>query len=351
MRIVFMGSSDASATCLRAIMRDGELEVVGVVTQPDRPAGRGKALTPCPCKAFAVQHGIVDVITPEDVNSEESMAQIRAWRPDVVAVVAFGQFLKRPLLELPMFGCINCHFSLLPKYRGASPVVAAIAAGEKLTGVTVMRMGPGMDDGPILLQSYEPIYSDATGGGLMNDLAVTGGVTLAKALKLMNRNALPPEVQQNDADATFARKLRKTDGLINWADPVLTIERRIRAYNPWPGCYTFLPERFRRKGNSGRVMVLKAEIVKPLEDSWRDAAPGTVLKCETLRTRQQALAAAGVDVRRDRDKQPSTGPVVKCGDTALMLTVLKPEGGGVMDGGAFLSGRPLVEGEDGFLME
>lgn len=333
-----MGSSNASATCLKAIMRERELEVVGVVTQPDRPAGRGKALTPCPCKAFAVSHGVADIITPENVNSDEALAQIRAWRPDVIAVVAFGQFLREPLLKLPIFGCVNCHFSLLPKYRGASPVVAAIAAGEKLTGVTVMRMGIGMDNGPILLQSYEPIYSDVTGGELMDGLAVAGGVTLAKALKLINRNALPPEVPQNDAEATFAKKLRKTDGLIRWTDPVLTIERRIRAYAPWPGCYTFLPERFRRKGNSGRLIVEKAEIVGAMEPGWRDAAPGTVLKC--VRSRQKTPGAP-----------QGTGPIVKCGDTALMLTVLKPEGGSVMDGGAFLLGRPLTEGADVFLCE
>ena len=163
MRIVFMGSSAASATCLRAILREPELEVVGVVTQPDRPAGRGKTLTPCPCKAFAMEHGITAVITPENVNADDAMAQIRAWSPDVIVVVAFGQFLKAPLLDLPLFGCVNCHFSLLPKYRGASPVVAALAAGDRMTGVSVIRMGLGMDDGPILLQSYEPIYSDVTG--------------------------------------------------------------------------------------------------------------------------------------------------------------------------------------------
>jgi methionyl-tRNA formyltransferase len=162
-----MGSSAASATCLHAIMREGELSVVGVVTQPDRPVGRGKVITPCPCKASAIEHGITEIITPENVNAPEAMAQIRAWKPDVIAVVAFGQFLKKPLLDLPLFGCINCHFSLLPKYRGASPVVAALAAGDKLTGVSVMRMGVGMDDGPVLLQSYEPIYSDVTGGELM----------------------------------------------------------------------------------------------------------------------------------------------------------------------------------------
>ncbi len=326
-----MGSSAASATCLRAILRERGLDVVGVVTQPDRPAGRGKALTPCPCKAFAVEHGITSVITPENVNSEEAMAQIREWRPDVIAVVAFGQFLKEPLLKLPLFGCINCHFSLLPKYRGASPVVAAIAAGEKLTGVSVIRMGIGMDDGPVLLQSYEPIYSDATGGELMEGLSVTGGVTLAKALRLMSSNALPPEVKQSEADATYAHKLKKTDGLVDWSSPALVIERRIRAYSPWPGCYAFLPERFRRKGNSGRVVIAKAEIVGRMEDSWRSAKPGTVV--------------AAVSSRPKGQQYSGTGPIIKCGDTAVMLTELKPEGGSLMSGADFLRGRPLSPGE------
>lgn len=326
-----MGSSAASATCLRAILRERLLEVVGIVTQPDRPAGRGKALTPCPCKAFALERGLTNIITPENVNADEPMAVIRSWRPDVVAVVAFGQFLKRPLLELPLFGCINCHFSLLPKYRGASPVVAAVAAGEKLTGVSVIRMGLGMDDGPILRQSYEPIYSDVTGGELMDSLAITGGVTLAKTLLLVGSGALPPPVEQAAADATFARKLKKTDGAIDWSAPVLVTERRIRAYSPWPGCYTFLPERFRRKGNSGRLVVTKAAFVK-LEPGWESVAPGTVVKVVLSRPKG--------------DSSSLMGPVVKCGDTALILTELKPEGGAKMDGGAFLRGRPLKPFED-----
>ena len=338
MRIVFMGSSAASATCLRAIMREPKLEVVGVVTQPDRPAGRGKALTPCPCKAFAISKGIASIIAPENVNSPQAMSQIYAWRPDAIAVVAYGQFLKAPLLELPRFGCINCHFSLLPKYRGASPVVAAIAAGEKLTGVTVMRMGIGMDDGPVLTQSYEPIYSDATGGQLMDDLATTGGVTLARALVMMCDGTLPPEVPQNDDDATFARKLKKTDGLIDWSAPVLETERKVRAFNPWPGCYTFLPARFRKKGSTGRIVVSRAEIVKKMKRGWADAAPGTVLELR-LTAQKEKFGGSG------------TGPVVKCGDTALMLTELKPEGGSLMDGAAFLRGRQLVPGEDRLLME
>ena len=317
-----MGSSAASAECLHALLREEILDVVGVVTQPDRPVGRGKVLTPCPLARYAAEHGLGDrIIKPENVNAEEPMAAIRAWRPDVVAVVAYGQLLKKPLLDLPLFGCVNCHFSLLPKYRGAAPVVAALAAGERLTGVTVMHMGVGLDDGPIMLQSFEPIYPDTTGGALMNDLATAGGVTLAKALRLMSDNALPPEVPQDSHFATYAKKLKKTDGLIDWDLPVIVVERRIRAYNPWPGCYTFLPVRLRRRGTAGRLVVLRARIVR-LEPGWADAAPGTVLALD------------------------KAGPIVRCHDTALLLTEVKPEGGSAMDGASFLRGRPLRPFED-----
>ena len=309
-----MGSSSASAECLRAILREEALDVVGVVTQPDRPVGRGKVLTPCPLAQFAAQRGITEIIKPENVNAEEPMAQIRAWRPDVVAVVAYGQILKKPLLDLPLFGCVNCHFSLLPKYRGAAPVIAALLAGDRKTGVTVMHIGEGLDDGPIMLQSYEPIYPDTTGGQLMDDLAIAGGVTLAKALRLLSSNALPPEVPQDEKYATHVRKLKKTDGLINWDEPALEIERKIRAYCPWPGCYTFLPVRLRKRGTMGRLVVTRARFAKA-EEAWKDAAPGTVVKLDKL------------------------GPVVKCHDTALILTEVKPEGGSQMDGAAFMRGR------------
>ena len=322
MRIVFMGSSAASATCLEAILKESCLEVVGVVTPPDRPVGRGKIVMPCPCKAFAMSRGLTDIITPDNVNDEQSMAQLRAWSPDAIVVVAFGQFLKKPILDLPPLGCINCHFSLLPKYRGAAPVVAAIAAGDRLTGVTVMKMGIGMDDGPIMMQRYEPICSDTTGGMLMDDLAVAGGVTLAKALRLLNAGQLPPPVMQNDADATFAYKLKKSDGLIDWSAPVLVTDRKIRAYCPWPGSFTFLPERFRRKGNSGRLVVLKAEIAGRITPEQREFAPGTII---------------AIDEKK--------WPVVRCGDTALRLLVVKPEGSSEMMAAAFLRGRPLAVGE------
>jgi len=320
-----MGSSSASAECLRAILREKELEVVGLVTQPDRPAGRGKVMTPCALAQFAHSRGLDEIIKPENVNEPEPMAWIREKNPDVIAVVSYGQILKKPLLDLPRHGCVNCHFSLLPKYRGAAPVIAALEAGEKLTGVTVMHMGIGLDDGPIMLQSFEPIYPDTTGGELMDDLAIAGGVTLAKALRLLDLGELPPEIQQDGASATYVKKLRKTDGLINWDWPSIEIERRIRAYNPWPGCYTFMPRRLRRKGTLGRLVISRAQIVKNLEPGWSNALPGTVLRLE------------------------KDGPIVRCHDTALKLLEVKPEGSSLMDGGAFLRGRPLTPTADIFL--
>ena len=253
------------------------------------------------------------------MNSPEALAQIRAWKPDVIAVVAFGQFLKEEILTLPPLGCVNCHFSLLPKYRGAAPVTAAIIAGDELSGVSIIKMGIGMDDGPILMRQVEPIYSDDTGETLMDKLSICGGVTLAKTLKLMAAKNLPPPTEQEDAKATYAHKIKKTDGLIDWSKRSQEIERILRAYTPWPGCYTFLPMRFRKKGFSGRVVVTDVEFLKTdqIKPVWRSELPGTI------------LAATG------------RGPIVRTGDSALLLPSLKAEGAREMDGGSFLRGRPL----------
>ena len=296
-------------------MRQPVLQVVGVVTQPDRPAGRGRGLTPCPCREYATTRGINTCITPENVNDPEVVEQIRSWKPDCIAVVAFGQFLKRDILEMPRFGCVNCHFSLLPKYRGASPVTEAILNGDQLTGVSVIKMGLGMDDGPVFYRNIEPIYQDDNGETLMDRLAIAGGVALGKTLKLMARGQLPPPIPQVEDEATFARKHKKTDGLIDWSDTAASIERRLRAFTPWPGAYTFLPARFRRK-DTGRLVVVGVEFVQ-MQEAWRAELPGTVL----------AITARG--------------PIVRTGDKALLLSAVKPEGKGVMTGGAFLSGRKL----------
>ena len=275
---------------------------------------------PCPCKTYALNQGLAPIISPEKINVPDVLAQIEALKPDVIVVVAFGQFLGKRLLAIPPHGCINGHFSILPKYRGASPVQAAIAAGDEVTGVTVMQMAEGMDDGDILLQAIEPICSDDTAVTLMERLAILGAVTLVKALKLMIAGELK-RVPQNHAEATYAPKMRKHDGLIDWALPASVIERRIRAYDPWPGAFTFLPSRLIKPGSSGRLKVLQAVILDPLLEGFPGAAPGTVCSLSPI------------------------GPVVAGGDRLLCLTAVQPDGGRRMDGRSFLNGHPLRPGD------
>lgn len=317
MRIVFMGSSEASATALRAILKSPLLKVVGVVTQPDRPSGRRQRFTPCPCKAYAAQQGLTHIVSPEKVNAPEVLAQIEALRPDVIVVVAFGQFLGKRLLAIPPRGCVNGHFSLLPKYRGAAPVQAAIAAGDEVSGVTIMMMAEGMDNGDMLLKAIEPICSDDTAVTLMDRLAILGAVTMVKALKLMIAGTLARE-PQNHAEATYAPKMQKNDGLIDWALPAEVIERRIRAFDPWPGAFTFLPRRFSKPGVTTRLKVLQAEF-------QRDAAagvPGALLALSPM------------------------GPVVAAGGgQALCLTAVQPDGSRRMDGRSFLNGHAMRLGD------
>ncbi len=321
MRIVFMGSSDASATALRGILRSPLLNVVGVVTQPDRPAGRRQRFTPCPCKAYATLQGVGPVISPEKVNAPEVLDQIGRLRPDVIAVVAFGQFLGKRLLALPPYGCVNGHFSLLPQYRGAAPVQAAIAAGDAVSGVTVMQMAEGMDDGDMLLKAIEPIHSDDTAATLMDRLAILCAVTLAKALRLLREGGLKREPQDHGS-ATYAPKIQKADGLIDWHAAAAVIERRIRAYDPWPGAFTFLPERLSGKqGGKARLKVLQAEVWRDPVPHQRDYAPGQVCAIS-----------------------PS-GPVVVTGDTPLRLTGVQLDGSRRMDGKSFLNGHPMQPGD------
>jgi len=320
MRIVFMGSSEASAIALRAILKSPLLKIVGVVTQPDRPSGRHRRLTPCPCRSYAALRGVGPVITPEKVNAPEVLAQIEQLKPDVIVVVAFGQFLGKRLLSLPPHGCINGHFSLLPKYRGAAPVQASITAGDKVSGVTIMQMAEGMDDGDILLQAIEPICSDDTAVSLMDRLAILGAVTLVKALKLMIGGQLK-RIPQVQAQATYASKMQKADGLIDWKLPAAVIERRIRAYDPWPGAFTFLPSRFNKPGCSGRMKVLQAEVLKVSPENFADYPPGTICLISPI------------------------GPVVATGEAPICLVAVQLDGSRQMNGKAFLNGHPMQPGD------
>lgn len=320
MRIVFMGSPAAAAVTLKAIVSSPPFEVVGVVTQPDRPAGRNRVLTPCPCKAYAQQHGLAPIISPENVNSPEVLDQIQALKPDVIVVVAFGQFLGQRLLDMAPHGCVNGHFSLLPKYRGASPVHTAIAAGETFSGVTIMQMAPGMDDGDILLSEATPISSDDTSESYMERLAILGGVTMVKALRMMGRGELTP-VPQDHALATYAPKIRKSDGLINWDLSAVEIERRVRAFHPWPGTYTYLPEHAVKHNSTGRLKVIGAKVESTCNDCPCNQSPGAIC---TLKY---------------------DGAVVVTGKGCLELTVVQPDGSRRMGGRDFLNGHQLKTGD------
>jgi methionyl-tRNA formyltransferase len=316
MRIVFMGSSEASAITLTALRKSPLLKIVGVVTQPDRPSGRKQRFTPCPCKVYAVENKIGPIISPESVNDPETIAQLTAWKPDVIVVVAFGQFLGKRVLALPPHGCLNGHFSLLPKYRGAAPIQYAIANGDALTGVTIMQMAEGMDNGDILLTAIEPICSDDTAPALMYRLAILGAVTMAKALRLMLMGELKREPQDH-AQATYARKMQKHDGLIDWAQPARAIERRVRAYDPWPGAYTFLPARSFKSGIPERVKILETVLLTDDEWPYPERAPGTICDISPI------------------------GPLVATGEGGLCLTAVQPEGRRRMDGKSLINGRSL----------
>lgn len=309
MRIVFMGSAEFACPSLETILADGRDSVVGVVTQPDRPKGRNLALAACPVRTYLGARAI-PVLTPEKVNHPESLARLRELSPDLIVVVAYGQLLRAALLSIPPRGCINLHGSLLPKYRGAAPIQCAIAEGERVTGVTTMYMSEQLDAGDMILQSQVPIAEDDTGGSLHDKLAAVGARLLAETLNLL-RAGTAPRRPQDESAATFAHKLRKTDGRIDWLRPAATLHNRVRAFNPWPACFCEAP------AGSGRHLRILRTRVEP-----GGGTPGQVL--ETT----------------------GDGPLVQAGDrSALRLLEVQPEGRTIMSGAAFLRGHALTRGD------
>ena len=233
-RIVFMGTPEFAVPSLLALC--GEHQVTGVVTQPDRPAGRGRILAPSPVKQAALASG-VPVFQPRSLRAAEAIEPVAAWQPDVIVVAAFGQILPPPVLALPPHGCLNVHASLLPRYRGAAPIPAAILAGDPNTGVTLIRMDEGMDTGPILAQAELPIGPEDTTGSLTAALAALGARLLAGMLPAWLAGEI--EEQPQDADrATYCRPLKKQDGLLDWSAPAAQLDRQVRACHPWPGAHT-----------------------------------------------------------------------------------------------------------------
>lgn len=233
-RIVFMGSPDFALPTLRAL--DASFNVVGVVTQPDRPAGRGREMRPPDVKVLADALNL-PLIQPKTLKAEEALAQLATWQPDVIVVAAFGQLLRENVLNLPPFGCVNVHASLLPRWRGASPVQAAML-NDDVTGVTIMQMGKGLDTGPILSQRTLTIRDDQTAGELFDELAIMGAELLVETLPGFLAGEIIPQ-PQDDALATYASKIEKADGELDLTHPAVFLARQVRAYSPWPGTFQY----------------------------------------------------------------------------------------------------------------
>lgn len=237
MRIVFMGTPEFAVPSLEALLRSDD-QVVGVISQPDRPKGRGHQLVAPPVKAVAERAGI-PVVQPLKIRTPEFMQTLSSWKPDLIAVTAFGRILHAPILQLPPMGCVNVHGSLLPKYRGAAPVQWAVINGETETGITTMLMDEGMDTGPMLLQEALAILPDDTAGTLAPRLAELGGRLLVDTIARLKAGTLT-STKQDDGRATMAPLLKKEDGVMDWAMSATALGNRVRGLSPWPGAYTFL---------------------------------------------------------------------------------------------------------------
>jgi methionyl-tRNA formyltransferase len=234
-RLVFMGSPGFAVPALEGLVRSG-CEVAAVYTQPDRPAGRGRALLASPVKEAALRYGLA-VVQPESLKAPAAAAQLAEFKPEIIVVAAYGQLLPKAVLELPPRGCVNIHPSLLPEFRGASPVAAALLAGREFTGVSIMLLDEGMDTGPLLARAAVPVSPADNTGSLTGKLSVVAAALLQDALAGWCRGEITPR-PQDDAAATYSARISKEDGEIDWNQPAADIWRRVRAYNPWPGCYT-----------------------------------------------------------------------------------------------------------------
>jgi len=294
-KIAFMGSPDFAVPTLRGLA--ARYEVVGVVTQPDRESGRGRAIKSPPIKMLATDLGL-NVIQPEKLRAPEAMDQLRLWSPDLIVVAAFGQILKPDVLALPLHGCVNVHASLLPSWRGAAPIQAAILAGDVETGVTIMNMDQGVDTGALINQRAMKIEDDDTAGSLSEKLSRLGADLLIETLPRYLAGELQPQTQ-DESKATSAPMLKKEDGLLDFKKPVEELVRRVRAFNPWPGAYF--------EWNGGMLKAHRAH-----------AEPGNASEGQRLVYRGQ--------------------PAVGARGGLLTLDEVQPAGKKSMSGKAFLSG-------------
>lgn len=303
-----MGTPELAVVCLEALRRAPFVELVAVVTQPDRPKGRQLKPQPPPVKEAALRAGL-PVLQPESVREASFQEQVRALRPDVIVVAAFGQILPPALLALPRLGCVNVHASLLPKYRGAAPIQWALLNDERETGVTIMKMDAGLDTGDILAQRATPILPEDNAATLHDRLAHLGAELLLETLPAWAAGRIQPRPQPEQG-VSLAPKLRKEDGRIDWRLPARALWNRIRAFTPWPGAFTFLPGNPRPQ----RLRIWEATV------TTGRGAPGEILSADRA------------------------GIVAACGQDALRVTILQREGGRPVTAAEFLAGHPLGPG-------
>jgi methionyl-tRNA formyltransferase len=264
MRVVFAGTPDFAVPVLKVLIESPH-QVVGVYTQPDRPAGRGRQLKASPVKALAQEHGL-SVFQPRGLKGQAAQAELAALAPDLMVVVAYGLLLPEAVLRTPALGCVNVHASLLPRWRGAAPIQRALLAGDQETGVTLMQMDAGLDTGPMLAKACCPILPTDTGSSLHDRLARLGAELMAKHLEAVLAGRLTPE-PQDDAMATYARKLEKSEAELDWRRSAMELDRQVRAFNAWPVAET----RYQRR----QLRVWRSESL----EQTGGGAPGTVLSC------------------------------------------------------------------------
>ncbi len=313
MKILFMGTPDFAVPSLLALLEDG-YDVTAVVTQPDRPKGRKRILTPPPVKEIALKHGI-PVLQPEKLRSPESVEEIRRLSPDLIVTAAYGQILPKAILELPPHGCINVHASLLPKYRGGAPIQRAIMNGEKVTGVTIMYMAEGLDTGDMISRVEVPIEDDDNAGTMFAKLSEAGANLLRKTLPELlagNIRAVP----QNDAYATYAPNLSREDEKIRWERPAMEIYNQVRGLNPWPGAFTLYDGEVLKVWSCRKPEPVSAE--RPAQADG--TAPGTVLQAT------------------------DEGIEVMTGEGTIWLKEIQPAGKKAMDAGQFVRGSRIPIG-------
>lgn len=307
MKIVYMGTPDFAVPPLAALVQNG-YEVTAVVTQPDKPKGRGKTLLPTPVKEEAMKHDI-PVYQPLKVREPEFVETLKKLEPDMIIVAAFGQIIPKTILDMPKYGCLNIHASLLPKYRGAAPIQQAVIDGEKESGVTIMQMGVGLDTGDMISQAVVPLAEDETGGSLFDKLAEEGAALLIRTIPSIVDGTAVYTKQPEESPTPYAAMISKKMGLMDFSKSAVELERLVRGLNPWPSAYTFL------NGKTLKVWKCAVECAECGKE-----APGTII---------------GVD---------KSGIYVACGSDALILKEVQLEGKKRMETDAFLRGYQVTAG-------